>query len=482
MGRIERLRNMLLEKQISCRELTVSYLKRIKMQNERLRAFITITEEAALNTADNVDRKIFKGEKLQPLEGIPMALKDNISTKGIETTCASKMLSGYKPVYDAFVWQLLKRQNAPLLGKCNMDEFSMGTTCETSCIGGARNPHDITCVAGGSSGGSAASVAADLAAYSLGSDTGGSIRLPASFCGLVGLKPTYGSVSRFGLFAFASSMDQIGPITFNAEDAAIVFDAISERDIRDMNSKGAEKTHPLLGKSLSGLRIGISDEIFSYAGNDVYRAVNEAAGIFEKLGAQLVQVNFSLQKYVLPVYYILSFAEASSNLGCYDGIRYGPAADEYDGINHMLSLTRGINFGHEVKMRLLLGTYLLSSGLYEDYYKRAINIRNLIKKQMKNDVFNHCDMLLTPTVPVTAYKSGVRLPSPRNDDIFTVTASLTGQPAISIPCGYNADMMPIGMQLIGKHFCESQLLNAAYMFEMETNGAFLSQPRAGCEI
>lgn len=483
MSRIVRLRNMLEKKKISCRELTVSYLEKIDKLNGQLRAFITITEEAALQAADTVDKKISGGEKLQSLEGIPMAIKDNISTKGIETTCASRILSGYKPIYDAFVWQLLKQQNAPLLGKCNMDEFSMGTTCENSCIGGAKNPHDTSFVAGGSSGGSASSVAANLAVYSLGSDTGGSIRLPASFCGLVGLKPTYGSVSRYGLLAYASSMDQIGPITFSAEDAAIVFDIISERDSRDMNSNGfSEKTHTQLGRSLSGLKIGISEELLGSASGDVCRAVKEATDVYRKLGAQLVPISFPLLKYVLPVYYILSFAEVSSNLGCYDGIRFGPVADEYDDINQMISLTRGMNYGHEVKMRLLLGTYILSSGLYEVYYKKAQNLKNIIIKQVKDEIFNRCDILLTPTVPVTALKSGDKSSFASNTDLFTVMASLTGQPAISVPCGYDADKLPIGMQLIGKPLGEAQILNAAYMFERETNGAFLSRLESGCEI
>jgi aspartyl-tRNA(Asn)/glutamyl-tRNA(Gln) amidotransferase subunit A len=477
------LRGMLEKKQISCRELTESYLERIEKQNGRLRALITITEEEALQTADTVDKKISKGEKLRPLEGIPMAVKDNISTMGIETTCASRMLSGYKPIYDAHVWQLLKQQNAPLLGKCNMDEFSMGSTCETSLIGGAKNPHDTNRVAGGSSGGSASSVAANMAAYSLGSDTGGSIRLPASFCGLIGLKPTYGSVSRYGLFAYASSMEQIGPIAFSAEDAAIVFDVISERDTRDMTSKGiSEKTHPQLGRSLSGLRIGISDEMLGSAGDDVSRAVREAADVYRKLGAQLVPVSFSLQKYVLPVYYILSFSEASSNLGCYDGIRFGPAADKYDDIDHMISLTRSMNFGREVKLRLLLGTYILSSGPYDVYYKKAQNLRSIIAKQIKEEIFNHCDVFLSPTAPFTAFKSGTNLSSENNGDSYTTMANLTGLPAISLPCGYDVDNMPIGMQLIGKHFCEAQILNAAYMFERETDGAFLSRLETGYEI
>lgn len=485
MSKIVEIRSLLENKSINCRELTLSYLEGIKNNNDQLNAFISITPEAALKAADAVDRKVSEGKPLGPLEGIPMALKDNISTEGLETTCASRMLSGYKPIYDASVWQLLKGQNAPLLGKCNMDEFAMGSTCETSCIGGAKNPHNFSYVSGGSSGGSAAAVAANLAIYSLGSDTGGSIRQPASFCGLVGLKPTYGAVSRFGLIAYASSLDQIGPITTCAEDAAIVFDKISGHDTRDMTScaiSTSQKARLHLERSLKGLKIGIADEFFTDVESDVSTAVNEAIALFKKLGAETVPVSFPLLKYSLPVYYILSCAEASSNLGRYDGIRFGPIEESYDDINDMISKTRSKYFGREARRRILLGTYVLSSSCFESYYKKAQLLRRTILYRVREDIFSRCDILLTPTVPVTALKCGTEMPPMESyrTEIFTVMANITGLPAVSVPCGFDRNNLPIGMQLMGKAFHESEILNAAYMFEKESEGAFLSKLEMGC--
>ena len=485
MSKIADIQKLLTSGAISCRELTLSYLDAIEKQNSILNAFITVTPETALLTADAVDKKLKAGEALLPLEGVPMALKDNLSTAGIKTTCASRALSNYIPIYDAFVWSLLYRQNAPLLGKCNMDEFAMGSTCETSFFGGAKNPHDLTRVAGGSSGGSASAVASNLAPYALGSDTGGSIRGPASFCGLVGLKPTYGTVSRNGAVAYASSLDQIGPITTCIQDAAAVFDVISERDENDMTCVGAsEKTLPLLGRPLNGTKIGIADEFFEDVNPDVCQAVQNASRTLQKLGAELVPVSFPMLKYALPVYYILADAEASSNLGRFDGIRYGPAADSYDDINDMICKTRDMVFGKEVQRRILLGTYVLSAGYFDAYYKKAQMIREAMTRQMKNDIFKKCDMLLTPTDPVTAMPFGTNM-SPvetYQKDICTVTANITGLPALSAPCGYDGANLPIGMQLIGKPFCEADILNAFYLFEKETDGAFLTNLEMGYRL
>lgn len=483
MGKISDLQKLLTSGSISCREMTLSYLDAIEKLNGSVNAFITVTPETALSAADAVDKKLKSGEPLLPLEGVPMALKDNFSTAGIETTCASYTLSGYKPIFDAFVWSILRRQNAPLLGKCNMDEFAMGSTCETSYFGGAKNPNDLSRVAGGSSGGSASAVAANLAPYSLGSDTGGSIRGPASFCGLVGFKPTYGAVSRNGIIAYASSLDQIGPITKCTEDAAAVFDVISERDINDMTSSGSsEKTLPLLGRPLSGIKIGIADEFFDGVNPVICSALQNAMQIYKKLGAEIVSVSFPMLRYALAVYYILADAEASSNLGRFDGIRYGPVVGRYDDINDMISKTRSRGFGEEVKRRILLGTFVLSAGYFDAYYKKAQLIREAMIRQMKDGIFSKCDMLLTPTVPVTALLCGADM-SPVETyltDICTVTANITGLPAISVPCGYDDAKLPIGMQFIGKAFREADILNASYLFEKETGGEFLSKLEMGC--
>ena len=324
-GRIASLRRMLTGGELSCEELTGRYLAAIEKDNPALNAYVTVTADTALHTAQQVDKKLRAGEELSPLEGIPMTLKDNISTKGIETTCCSNILRGYRPIYDATVWKLLREQNAVLLGKTNMDEFAMGSSCETSCYGGALNPHDTGHVSGGSSGGVAAAVGGNLAVYGLGSDTGGSIRQPASFCGLVGLKPTYGAVSRYGLIAYASSFDQIGPITYTVEDASLVYDAISRYDERDSTSQGRKGAPAAdsLRQDIRGMKIGVADEYFEGLREDVRHAMDEAVAAYRSLGAEIVRFRLPSLQYALPVYYILACAEASSNLGRYDGIRYG---------------------------------------------------------------------------------------------------------------------------------------------------------------
>lgn len=459
---------MLKEREISCTELTEQYLSEIDKTNGELNAYVTVTPEAALETAKRVDEKIAKGEQLAPLEGIPMTLKDNISTKEIETTCCSKILKGYKPIYDATVWEHLKNQNAVLLGKTNMDEFAMGSSCETSCFGGAKNPHNTNHVAGGSSGGVASAVGGNIAAYGLGSDTGGSIRQPASFCGIVGLKPSYGSVSRYGLIAYASSLDQIGPITTTVEDAAAVFDAIAFYDKMDSTSQGKKRAATdTLKNSIKGMKIGIAREYLEGIRDDVKEAVLNAAKVYESLGAEIIYFDFPSLKYALPVYYIIACAEASSNLGRYDGIRYGYKTPKYNDVNDMICKTRSEGFGKEVQRRILLGTYVLSAGYYDAYYKKAQNLRGSIVKAFK-EAFKECDVMLAPTVPMTAFECGKAVSDPIETyltDICTVPVNIAGLPAVSLPCGFNAKGMPIGMQLIGNSFCEDTILNAAYQYE-----------------
>ena len=468
-SKIVKLHSMLEKKEISCRELTQSYIDAIEKDNTQLNAYVTATPDEALKTAGKVDEKIVQGKDIGLLEGIPMTLKDNISTDGIRTTCCSKILEDYVPIYDATVWKILKAQNAVLLGKTNMDEFAMGSSCETSYFGGAKNPHNINHVAGGSSGGVASAVGGNIAVYGLGSDTGGSIRQPASFCGIVGLKPTYGAVSRYGLIAYASSFDQIGPITTSVEDAAIVFDAVSEYDTMDSTSQG-RKGAPVcetLRNDIKGMKIGIAREYLDGVRDDVRKAVETAADIYRSLGAEIVYFDLPALKYALPVYYILACAEASSNLGRYDGIRYGYKAGSYSDVNDMIKKTRSTGFGDEVKKRILLGTYVLSSGYYDAYYKKAQNLRGTIVNAFKN-AFKVCDVILAPTVPMTAFENGHAASDPIETyltDICTVPVNIAGLPGISVPCGYNDKGMPIGMQLIGNTFEESKILNAAWQYE-----------------
>ncbi len=469
MGSIAKIHEMLVSKQCSCTELTKSYLEEIEKSNGELNAYVTVTPETALETAKVVDEKIARGEEIGMLEGVPMTLKDNISTKDIETTCCSKILKGYKPIYNATVWENLSVQNAVMLGKTNMDEFAMGSSCETSCFGGAMNPFNTNYVSGGSSGGVASAVGANIAAYGLGSDTGGSIRQPASFCGIVGLKPTYGSVSRYGLIAYASSLDQIGPITRSVEDASIVYDAISQYDEKDSTSKGSlgGSTFDKLNNDIKGMKIGIAREYLDGIRDDVKEAVLNAAKVYESLGAEIVYFNLPALKFALPVYYIIACAEASSNLGRYDGIRFGYKTPHYNGTHDMICRTRSEGFGEEVKRRILLGTYVLSAGYYDAYYKKAQNLRGTIVKAF-TEAFESCDVILAPTVPMTAFKAGHAVSDPIETyltDICTVPVNIAGLPGVSVPCGFNANGMPIGMQLIGKSFGEAEILNAAYKYQ-----------------
>ena len=468
MGTISKIHDMLVTKQCSCTELTKSYLEEIEKSNKELNAYITVSGEQALKTAEAVDKKISNGEEIGLLEGIPMTLKDNLSTKDIETTCGSKMLKNYKPIYDATVWESLKNQNAVMLGKTNMDEFAMGSSCETSYFGATKNPFNTKHVAGGSSGGVASAVGANLAVYGLGSDTGGSIRQPASFCGLVGLKPTYGAVSRYGLIAYASSLDQIGPVTKSVEDASIVFDAISEYDVKDSTSKGYNgSTFSALNNDIKGMKIGIAKEYLEGVRDDVKEAVLKAVEVYKSMGAEIVYFDLPELKFALPVYYIIACAEASSNLGRYDGIRFGYKAEHYNGTHDMVCRTRSEGFGEEVKRRILLGTYVLSAGYYDAYYKKAQNLRGTIVNAF-NRAFEKCDVILAPTVPMTAFELGRAVSDPvetYQTDICTVPVNIAGLPAVSIPCGFNTNGMPIGMQIIGKSFCEDKILNVAYKYQ-----------------
>jgi len=482
---IKKINKLLLSKELSCKELTENYLNQISSSS--LNAYITICKDKALKSAEKVDEKIRSGEKLELLEGVPMTLKDNISTKAIETTCGSRILKGYKPIYNATVWNTLKSKNAVLLGKTNMDEFAMGSSCETSFIGGAKNPHNLNYVSGGSSGGVASAVAGNIAAYGLGSDTGGSVRQPSSFCGLVGLKPTYGSVSRYGLVAYASSFDQIGPIAKTVEDASIVFDAIAKYDPFDSTSNpkaNSLKTHEALTKSVKGLKIGIPKEYYDGIDEEVRKSLEKALEHYKSLGCEIKEFSIPEVKAALPVYYILACAEASSNLSRFDGIRYGYKTPHYKDVNEMISKTRSEGFGAEVKRRILLGNYVLSSGYYDAYYKKAQNLRGLIAGAF-DKAFDVFDVLLTPTSPVTAFPANKKYSSPDEAylcDICTVPINIAGLPAVSIPCGFDSNDLPIGMQLIGNKFSEAKILNAAHQFELVTNFNYIKTPSMGVKI
>ncbi|MGN0453158.1 MAG: Asp-tRNA(Asn)/Glu-tRNA(Gln) amidotransferase subunit GatA [Ruminococcus sp.] len=469
MGQIKKLHGMLTGKKISCKELTEEYLRAIERDNASLGAYVSVTADRAMASAEEADRKIAKGEDIHLLTGIPMTLKDNISTKDLETTCCSKILRGYKPIYDATVWKNLKDRGAVILGKTNMDEFAMGSSCENSCYFPARNPHNTACVAGGSSGGGASAVAGNLAVYALGSDTGGSIRQPASFCGIVGLKPTYGAVSRYGLIAYASSLDQIGPLASNVEDTAVVFDAISGFDPLDSTTKPEYKgnTVSALDNSIKGKTIGVAREFLEGLRPGVLKALQKTISTFESLGARVVYFDMPVLKYALPVYYILACAEASSNLGRYDGIRYGYKTEFYDSVHDMVCKTRSEGFGEEVKRRILLGTYVLSAGYYDAYYKKAQNLRGALVSAFEK-AFESCDVILAPVAPSAAFELGAAITDPVETyqaDICTVPVNIAGLPAVSFPCDLTDEGMPVGAQLIGKKFSESMILNFAYKFE-----------------
>ncbi len=476
------LHNLLVEKKISSLEITTSIYERIEKLDKKINSYITLTKESALQKAKGVDKKISKGEEISSLSGIPIAIKDIISTKEIRTTCGSKILSNYIPIYDATVIEKLKKADAVILGKTNMDEFAMGSSTENSAYGVCRNPWNISTIPGGSSGGSAACVAADFAPLSLGSDTGGSIRQPASMCGVVGLKPTYGRVSRYGLVAFASSLDQIGSFTKDVRDTAIILNIIAGHD--SMDSTSVPEDVPNYTKHLinnaKNLKIGVPKEYFiKGTSKEVEKTILNSIETFKKLGAEILEISLPHTEYAVAAYYIIAPAEASSNLARYDGVHYGyRTKDEGRGardgdisaIVDMYERTRDEGFGDEVKRRIMLGTYALSSGYYEAYYLKALKVRTLIKNDF-DEAFKKCDVIITPVSPTPAFKIGEKISDPLQmylSDIFTIPVNLAGLPAISLPCGFSSEGLPIGLQIIGKPFDEGKILQASYTFEQNT--------------
>jgi len=450
----------------SCEEYLCRLFERIEKSS--LNAFTTLAKESALQEARQFDKNPSKGL----LAGVPIAIKECISTKGIETNCSSRILRGYIPPYDAHVIERLKAEGAIIVGKTNMDEFAMGTSTETSCFGPTKNPWDQSCVPGGSSGGSAAVVAGGEAPCSLGSDTGGSVRCPASFCGIVGLKPTYGLVSRYGLVAYANSLEQIGPLTHTVEDTALLMEVISGHDERDSTSAEGERHRylPGLQDGVAGLKVGIPKEYFGEGVNkDVEKAVWEAIATLESLGASWQEVSLPHTRYALAAYYVIAMSEASSNLARFDGLRYGSRQGGDMDWHTTFSAIRAKGFGPEVKRRIMLGTYALSAGYYGRYYLKALQVRTLIKEDFLR-AFQDVDLLASPTMPIPAFKIGERINDPLSlymADVFTVPINLAGVPAISVPCGF-AGRLPIGLQLIGPHFCEAAVLKAAQDFEAAT--------------
>lgn len=463
------LHDMLVNKEITAVELADSLFARMDEVEGKVKAYLTQTRETALAKAKAVDEKIARGEEISFLEGIPGAIKDNICTKGTKTTCASKMLENFVPPYDATVMEKLQAQNPTILGKTNMDEFAMGGSTENSAFYPTHNPWNIDCVPGGSSGGSAAAVSAGTAIWALGSDTGGSIRQPASFCGVVGMKPTYGRVSRYGLVAFASSLDQIGPVTRDVTDCAHLMNIISGYDKRDSTSINAEVPDytKSLVKDVKGLKIGLPKEYFVEGmDEDVEKSVRAAIKQFEDLGAEVVEVSMPHTKYAVSAYYLIAPAEASSNLARYDGVSYGARVEGTD-IVDMYKKTRSEKFGEEVQRRIMLGTYALSAGYYDAYYLQALKVRTLVKQDF-DKAFEKVDVLITPTAPTPAYKIGDMISDPMKmylQDICTIPVNLAGVPGISLPCGFSNSGMPIGLQIIGKPLGEETLIRAAYTFE-----------------
>jgi aspartyl-tRNA(Asn)/glutamyl-tRNA(Gln) amidotransferase subunit A len=464
------VRAALAAKKISARELAQDYLGRIAKENPRLNAFLALSPERAYAQADRVDAMIARGEKLPPLAGVPMAIKDVISTSGVTTTCGSKILEKYVPPYDATAVARLESAGAVVLGKTNCDEFAMGSSNENSAYGPVHNPVALDRVPGGSSGGSAAAVAAGLAVASLGTDTGGSIRQPGGFCGIPALMPSYGRVSRYGLIALASSLDRIGPFANTVRDAAEVMNVIAGRDANDATSALAPVPDytAALDKPVAGLRIGIPREYFG-PGMDPAVRHNIDAGIvaLEKLGCKTVELNMPHTEYAIAVYYILLTAEASSNLARYDGVRYGLRVPGDGTLMGMYRATRGAGFGAEVKRRIILGTYVLSAGYYDAYYRKAQQVRSLITRDFEK-AFTNVDLLVTPTSPVPAFKLGERTEDPLAmylADIYTVTGNLGGIPGISVPCGNTPEGLPVGLQIFGKQFDEARVLQLAYAFE-----------------
>lgn len=467
--KIRDMRKLLDEKKISAEELTKEYLSRIDKYNDKLEIYITVTEEKALEDAKKAQEVINSG-KATDLTGIPLAIKDNICTEGVKTTCASRILENFIPPYNATAMENLNKHDIVMLGKVSMDEFAMGGSTQTSAFAKTKNPYDVTKVPGGSSGGSAAAVSASLSAASLGSDTGGSIRQPAAFCGVTGIKPTYGRVSRYGLVAFASSLDQIGPIAKDAHDCGIILNSICSYDPHD----GTSSREPVvdftakIGQSIKGMKIAIPAEFYGEGIDEVVRKqVLAAAESYKAMGAELVDCSMPSLKYAIPAYYLISSAEACSNLSRYDGIKYGHRSKNDESYDKLIKSSRSEGFGDEVKRRILLGNYALSSGYYDAYYAKALALRQKIREEY-SEIFKKCDVILTPTTPTTAFGINENISDPvkmYQADICTVTVNIASLPAISTTCGYDSNSMPIGMSLIGKPFDEATLIQVADAFE-----------------
>jgi aspartyl-tRNA(Asn)/glutamyl-tRNA(Gln) amidotransferase subunit A len=472
---LQQAHELLSSRQISSKELTRAYLERIQRLDPQIKSYVTVSEEIALAQAKNADQCIATGEDLTPLTGIPFSAKDSISTRGVNTTCSSKILENYKPFYDSTASMKLKSANSVLLGKNNMDEFGMGSSTENSGFFTTRNPWNFDYVPGGSSGGSAAAVAAGLAPFSLGEDTGGSVRMPAGFCGITGLKTTYGRVSRYGLIPLVSSFDTIGPMARSAYDIALVLETIAGHDPKDSTSRRepVQKYSEMLQKSenLRGLRIGIPKEYF-VEGLDsaVDASLRAAIKQIESLGAEAVEFSLPHTQYAIPVYYLILFAEASSNLAKYDGVRFGLSKRDGDNLMDVYLETREAGFGAETKRRIMLGTFALSAGYYDAYYLKAQKVRTLIRQDFQK-AFDTCDALITPVAPTPAFRIGEKITNPLDmylSDVHVVAVNLAGIPALSVPCGLSKGL-PIGMQIMGPHLAEETLLRIGHMYQRQTD-------------
>ena len=470
---IHELRDKIQNKEVTIKEVLDSVFQRIEAVENKVEAYVTLNKEYAYKKAEELQKRLDAGEDIGALGGIPIAIKDNMCMKDTLTTCSSKMLSNFVSPYDATVVKKLEQAGAIIIGKTNMDEFAMGSSTTTSYVKKTKNPWNLECVPGGSSGGAAAAVASDMVVASLGSDTGGSIRQPASHCHVVGLKPTYGLVSRFGLIAFASSLDQIGPFTKDVKDAAIMLETIAGHD--EMDTTSVEIEVPSYEKALTGniqgLKVGVPVEFIKEGLNeDVKQAFDRAIECLRNLGAEVIDISLDYAKYALPAYYIISPAEASSNLARYDGIKYGYRTENFEDLESIYAKSRTEGFGEEVKRRIMLGTYVLSSGYYDAYYKRAGQVRTLITEDF-NKAFEKVDVIALPTCPNTAFKFGEKTSNPIEmylEDIFTVPVNIAGLPGISVPCGLDKNGLPIGLQFIAASFDETTLLNTAYAYEQNT--------------
>ena len=472
---IQQAHELLASRKVSSEELTRVYLDRIRRIDPQIESYVTVSEDLALEQARAADHRLQAGEDLTPLTGIPYSAKDSLSTRGIRTTCSSRILQNYKPFYDCTAIQRLKSTNSVLLGKTNMDEFGMGSSTENSGFFTTRNPWNLDYVPGGSSGGSAAAVAAGLAPFSLGEDTGGSVRMPAGFCGITGLKTTYGRVSRYGLIALVSSFDTIGPMARSAMDIALVLEAIAGHDPKDSTSRPepVQQYSEVLNKAedLRGLRIGIPREYFVEGlDTDVAAPLRAAIRQLESLGAQAVEVSLPHTQYAIPVYYLILFAEASSNLARYDGVRFGLSERNVENIMEMYLKTRETGFGAETKRRIMLGTFALSAGYYDAYYLKAQKVRTLIRQDFQK-AFETCDALVTPVAPTPAFRIGEKITNPLDmylSDVFVVAVNLAGIPALSVPCGLS-NGLPIGMQIMGPHLSEEMLLRIGHLYQSQTD-------------